>query len=317
MKCFTKTYYTLFISLLTLLFTMLILSSFYDLDISLAIADQNSVFGMINASFGEAIGWGMMGVFGAMAFRISSKVKKPVLKALLIIFGLALLATSIYLTFIDLNEAKNGFKAYSNVYVNVLISFIIEVAISFIAYLVIDIDDLKTLLVFWVILMLAYFVGLAVNFITKALVFRPRYSFINNYYGSMFSIFDLFEPWYLAASKGAAESAFPVDIVYSDSFKSLPSQHSFVSMSSILLSFIPLLNKKVRNKNWVRYVVFTVAMLYGLSVQFGRIRFGSNYLSDTALGGLIAVISSFAIPLIGFKVANKRGWLKETKLDQA
>ncbi len=82
MKSLTKRSYFIFGTLIALLLTGLVAGSFVDLKLSQAIADTDNMFGMICASFGELFGWGMAGVFGAMAFRLAQQSEKKIFKAI-------------------------------------------------------------------------------------------------------------------------------------------------------------------------------------------------------------------------------------------
>ncbi len=177
----------------------LIVGSVYDLQISIAIVNQDSVFGMVCASFGEIFGWGMMAVFGTMAFRIAKKLDKMIFKILLIAFGCLVIGVSFYLIFADMNSSHNGFKEISNLPLRLILSAIIVGAISFASYKMTNTEDTKLLLCAWIILMIAYYVPLAINFITKSIIMRPRFRLISNGYET-YSVFDLFEPWYKAGT---------------------------------------------------------------------------------------------------------------------
>ena len=306
MKIFSRNYCAVFGSIFLILVTGLIIGSIYDLQISLSIANQNSIFGMICASFGETFGWGMMAVFGTMAFRIAKKADKMVFKILLIAFGCLVIGVSFYLIFADMNSSHNGFKEISNLPLRLILSAVIVGVISFASYKIINTEDTKLLLCAWIILMIAYYIPLAINFITKSIVMRPRFRLISSGYET-YSVFDLFEPWYKAGT-GIAQEVYPSNIINSDDFKSFPSGHSFVSMSSVLLSYLPLLNKRLKNEKWAMPLFLGVAALYGFTIEFARILYGAHYLSDTTFGGLLAVIFAFSIPFAGFKVVEKKKW---------
>ncbi len=310
MKVFGKASYFLFGGLCAIIVALFVIGSVYDLQISQAIADTSSVFGMICASFGEVLGWAMMGVFGAMAFRLAQQVEKKLFKVLLIIFGAMVIGVSFYLIFADMNSSKNGFKEVSNIAVRLIIAAAIEALIVFLSFKAITTKDTKKLLCCWLVLMGAFYLGLAFNFIMKGIVMRPRFRLIRNGYET-YTAAELFEPWYLSGGKGLAEQVYPSDVVGSDDFKSFPSGHSFVSMSSILLAFLPFLNDKAKDKAWVRHLIFVLCACYGLTIQFARIRYGAHYLSDTALGGFIALFFAFLVPFISFRVLDKKGVLKQ------
>ena len=308
MKIFTKTSCILFGALGTILLIGFVLSNFYDLQLSQAIADTNSIFGMLCASFGELLGWGMMGVFGAMAFRLAQQVEKKLFKVLLIAFGALVIGVSFYLIFADMNSSHNGFKEVSNLFVRLALAAVLETLIVLLAFKAITTKNTKALLTFWIVLMVAFYLGLAINFITKGIVMRPRYRLISEgYEGHAAS--ELFENWYEAGRKGLAEQIYPADVVSSDDFKSFPSGHSFVSMSSLLLFYVPLLNEKAKSKVWVRYLAFAFCALYGLTIEFARIRYAAHYLSDVTFGGLLALLCAFFVPYFGFAFAQRKGFI--------
>ena len=311
MKAFTKTSYFLFGGLAAILLLGFILSGTFDLSLSQSVYDKSSVFGMVCASFGELFGWAMMAVFGSMAFRLAQQVEKKLFKALLVVFGIVVIGVSAYLVFADMNSSHNGFKEVSHIALRIALTALFEALIVFFSYKIINTKDTRKLLCAWVILMIAFYLGLAINFITKAIVMRPRFRLIANGYEG-YGVNELFEPWYLAGSKGLAESVYPSEAVGSDDFKSFPSGHSFVSMSSLLFFYLPLLNEKVKDKPWVRYLVFAIFALYGLTIELARIRYGAHYLSDTTFGGLLALLCAFLIPFFGFKLAEKKGWLPQS-----
>ena len=310
MKAFTKTSYFLFGGLAAILLLGFILSGTFDLSLSQSVYDKSSVFGMVCASFGELFGWAMMAVFGSMAFRLAQQVEKKLFKALLVVFGIVVIGVSAYLVFADMNSSHNGFKEVSHIVVRIALTAVFEALIVFFSFKIIDTKDTRKLLCAWIILMIAFYLGMAINFITKAIVMRPRFRLIADGYEG-YTAAELFEPWYLAGGKGLAESVFPSDVVSSDDFKSFPSGHSFMSMSSLLFFYIPLLNEKVKDKPWVRYLVFAIFALYGLTVEFARIVYGAHYLSDTTLGGMLALLCAFLIPFFGFRLAEKKGWISQ------
>ena len=308
MKIFTKTYCIIFIVLFALLVGGLVVGSIYDLQISKSIVNLDSTFGLICASFGESLGWGVSAIIGVIAFKAGLKMDKTVFKVLLIILGVLIMGVAFYLIFADMNSSHNGFKEISNIYVRLLLAALIDGIIIAIGFIVINTDDKKMLLWSLLILLIAFYVPLAITFITKSIASRPRYRLIYNGYEN-YTVNELFKNWY--SFKNIAKDIYPVDIVKSDDFKSFPSGHSFVSMSTILLSYIPLLNKNVKDKSWVRYLILIITALYGLTIQLGRIIYGAHYLSDTTIGGLIAVIFSFFVPFIAFKILSKKGVIKE------
>lgn len=206
--------------------------------------------------------------------------------------------------FADMNSSHNGFKEISNIWIRLIISFVIEALIVFIGFKVINTKNTKMLLWSLLILMLAFYIPLGITFITKSLVNRPRFRLICNGYES-YTAEELFKNWFDFENK-FAQSVYPIDIVKSDEFKSFPLGDSFVSMYSVLLFYIPLLNDKFRNKEWIRYLILIICILYGLMIEFSRILYGAHYLSDVTIGGLLAIIFSFIVPFIGYNLLIKK-----------
>lgn len=304
MKIYKKSYFIIYVFAFVLLVIGLILGSIYDLNISKSIVNTGSTFGMICASFGEIPGWCMIGMFGVISIKSGIQINKKVYKILLIIFGVLLIGVNFYLMFADMNSSHNGFKEISNIWIRLLISFVIEALIVFIGFKVINTKNIKMLLWSLLILMLAFYIPLGITFITKSLVYRPRFRLICNGYEG-YRVEELFKNWYDFKNK-FAQNVYPIDVVKSDEFKSFPSGHSFVSMSSVLLFYIPLLNEKIKNKEWIRYLILVICVLYGLLIEFSRVLYGAHYLSDVTIGGLLAIIFSFAIPFIGYNLLKKK-----------
>ena len=304
MKIFTKNYYFIFTVFFAILLGGLITSCFYDLEVNIAVTNFDSKFGMICASFGQLPGWCMMGFFGVMAFKLSQQVKKMVYKVLLIVFAVLVVGVSGYLIFGDMNSSHNGFKEISNVWTRIIIAAFLEAIIVFIGYKIIDTKDTKTLLRTWIILMIAYYLGLAMTFIMKEIWTRPRYRLIYDGYEG-YSVYELFRPWY-KLGPGLAETVYPQEIIGSDDFRSFPSGHSYDSMTCILLSYIPLLNTKQRDKPWIRSLILGITGCYAMMIAFSRILYGAHYLSDVTFGGLIGIILGFIVPFIGFKIVRKK-----------
>ncbi len=302
MKVFTKSYYFIFVAFFAILLGGLITSCFYDLEVNIAVTNFDSKFGMICASFGQLPGWCMMGFFGVIAFKLSQQIDKKLYKVLLIIFAVLVVSVSGYLIFGDMNSSHNGFKEISSLWVRILIAIALEAIIVLIGYKVIDTKDTKTLLRTWVILMIAYYLGLAITFIMKEIWTRPRYRLIYDGYEG-YSIFDLFRKWY-NPGRGIAGDIYPYEVVHSDDFKSFPSGHSYDSMTCILLSYIPLLNTKQKDKPWIRSLILGITGCYAMMIAFSRILYGAHYLSDVTFGGLIGVICAFFVPYFGFKIVS-------------
>ncbi len=303
MKKYLKIYNSIFTILFIILISGVILSSFFDLKINIAITNFNSAFGMICASFGQLPCWCMMSFFGIMAFRISHLIKRKIYKILLIIFSFFIIGVSTYLIFNDMNSQYNGFYKISNFYIRIVLAFLFEIIMCFIGYKLINTDDLSVLLRLWIILMITFFIGLLIVFIMKRIWARPRYRLIYNGCNS-YTVFELFKPWY-KVGPGLTESLY-LDEINSDDFRSFPSGHSYDSMASILISYIPFLNRNQKDKPWISCLILGITSCYALIIGFSRILYGAHFLSDVCFGGLICISCAFIIPYIGFKISLRK-----------
>ena len=89
---------------------------------------------------------------------------------------------------------------------------------------------------------------------------------------------------------------------------SMPSGH--VAMSMALIASIPLFKKRdiFKGKDWLYYPIILV---YTLLVGLSRIAFGMHYLSDVAVGALVALCASRCVTWILFGFSEENIDIKE------
>ena len=89
---------------------------------------------------------------------------------------------------------------------------------------------------------------------------------------------------------------------YGDDYRSFPSGHTNAATSILVLSLIPA---RITSKRWIKYLVFSVCILYPIIVAISRIGVGAHYASDVLFGFIIS-LSCF---LITYIILKKKGWL--------
>ncbi len=302
MKIRNKFYYVSYVLLFVLLISLLIIGSFYDLEINMEITNFNSVFGMFFANFGEMPSWILLSLSGVIFFKTSKLTSKRSNKILYIIFSCLLILISCFFIFNQMRSKRNGLSIH--IAYKVLIAIILETLIVLFGYKFINIDDKNILIRTALIILISYVIGLIILLTMKAVWYRPRYRLIYDGYSGIAYPKTLFREWY-EPGKGLAYSL--KDKVMDggrDQFTSFPSGHSYGSMVGLLFFYIPSLNKKLENNQMVKDIVLVVAILFSLVVGFSRIIYGAHYLSDVAFGCLIATFITFIVPIIYSKVEN-------------
>lgn len=299
MKKQNKIYYLIFILLFTLLISLFVVASFYDLKISMAIVDFNNKFAMLCANFGEMPSWILIGLCGVILFKLSKLVDKRVHKILALIFSIIFILVSTFFIFNQMRSRWNGLNIH--ILLKLLIAIILEALILLFGFKFININEKEMLLKVLIIIITTYVLDLLIMLVMKEIWLRPRYRLIYSGVES-YSVNELFRAWY-EPGKGLAYSLKDKFIDgSSDQFKSFPSGHSFGSMIAILLFYILDLNNKTKDKESVKYIVLVISILYGLMIALSRILYGAHYLSDVVFGGFIASLASFIIPIIVLKV---------------
>ena len=255
----------------------IVFGSFFDLQISTAIASPSNGFGLTVSAIGPMIGF--MGVAIMGGGFVSFIVKGKYHIALKILFGVLAAACMGVSIFYPAGEwfGINGFYGAAPEWVGYLVVIIPELAAGVGGYFLFkDIKNKNMWIVFCIIIVLLLIALLAVIPTLKDNMHRPRFRSISKY------PIDFHNWWEPCKDYKELMAAYGIE---KDNFKSYPSGHT--AEASILLvpiTFLPLADEKFKK--------YQMPLFYGgcglvLLVAFARILAAAHFLSDVSTGATI------------------------------
>lgn len=301
----TKTEKTAVAIVISLLVTGLLAGTFFDLNISRALADlkngsylSKNPFGRFFETVGETPVY-FVCVFSATVtyhyFRRKSGAVKwtgAILSAL-IVAGLSYYG--IYKFFKYIGEHTGSYEKLTSFSAKTCYITAAALNTALAAYFGEKIPEsfiLRVVKVCFVILLTALF-SQVITTLFKKLAGRPRYRamYVADYNGLSAEGFSLFRRWYefFGYVRKPSDALIGSGVVASDAYKSFPSGHSSSAAMIIVLNAFPALFPKT-DKRWIKITVFAFSALYVLAVMLSRIVVGAHFLSDVVFGTLITVV---------------------------
>lgn len=272
----TKKYRLEIISFYILAAISLIVASFYDLKIDIALNNPSDFIANWFYKTGEFPTTMICPLAGLAILKCAEKKIGKIIGAVISVGGSMYLGTylSSYL-FID-DIFNMPFGALLGLYFGIFLLFISR-------YIVIKEEYKKALLILAITGIVAMAIQLGVINIAKIFWGRIRMRELIRI-GS----YDSFAPWYK-----------PQGITSSNEFKSFPSGHTASAGMSYLLMLLPFVDKKYESK---KALLFIAPFIYTSIVAYTRLVMGAHFLSDVTIGGVV----SFTIVAIAIKVLEKR-----------
>ena len=266
---------------LTITVTGIILGSFFDLNISSAIANSRNVFGLFISAIGPTIGFSGVAVMGGGFIAFAIKGKYPlILKILFYVLAACCLGVAI---FYPAGEyfGVNGFYGAAPEWVGYLVVIVPECAAMVGGYFIFkDYQNDKLWIIFCMIVVLLLIALLGIIPRLKDFIHRPRYRGLVQYTDVTFH--NWWEPFKEYRDYVNAHPDVP-----HDNFKSYPSGHT--AEASILLvafTFLPFANKKFEK---IQLPLFLGGCGLVLLVAFARILAAAHFLSDVSWGATIVL----------------------------
>jgi membrane-associated phospholipid phosphatase len=281
-----------------------VFGSFFDWDLSKAIASTDNQFGKFFEAFGEALGYALVPIGATLVF-MGLKDDRPLgLK----ILGWAVLILGIGIpTYILGNAATSEFAYGLKVYIAYPVAFVIMTLASMFTYFLAGFEDKSALIKVGLALLIAMVLQLLIINVFKIFAQRPRFRFIMDLQLNVGGD-SQFHAWYQWGS-GVKFS----DMLKSsnDNFKSFPSGHSGTAAVCLLLPLLATTKKNPLFKG-ESLVLFLVGALYTIIVAFARILAGAHFLSDVSMAILIASLVDFLTIFVIYQPKKQAAPIAET-----
>ena len=268
----------LLIVLISIWIILSVIFGIYDLDISKQIVNQNSSWAKFLQDYGMIPGLFIIlsGVYINYSFiKTKSDVWSYIQK---VVFFLVSSGLIFYLFDIILGNVVTN-----HLIIFLIISFSISIIIFIVLHLKSQVKSATAIRYAKVVVGMALF-GYVI-FIQGVKYFWGRVRF-----RELDESFSQFTPWYL-----------PQGITGSDSF---PSGHA--AMGWMLLALLILLANK---KQWVKYSVFNLISLWGVTLALSRVVIGAHYASDVLFGSFFIIITFLVSSKIHYRIDQQKSIL--------
>ena len=258
----------------------IIFGSFFDLNISKAIASADSKLGLTISAIGPTIGFAGVAMMGGGFIRFALKGEYKLWQKILFwALAIACYGVSVYYPAGEY-FGINGFYGSAPKWVGYLIVFLPEAAAVVLGYYLFkDCENRNMWIIFSIVIVLLVVALLGVIPTLKDIIHRPRFRLIvatgaefHNWWEPCKNYKELIELY------GTA----------SDNFKSYPSGHT--AEASILLVttlFLPLAGKKFEK---YQRPLFIISCCLIVIVAFARILAAAHFLSDVSTGATVMVL---------------------------
>lgn len=314
---------------ITVLAILLIIASFYDLQISKTLADLE--FGQYYshnffARFFEVIG--EMPVYFLISFsfcifsisiynnlklqKIKEKTQKKQKTLNFLIFlkifgGILFVAIAFVFFYIGFNKMLKyiyRLNSINNNYLTILLPIIFSLILDFFVLVLlskVDNKKIEKLCYFGFIIICSALITNIVVQSLKPLFARMRYramTFLND------ATFSGFTPWFNINGEIILTDFQKSLGLSKDIFKSFPSGHTAAATSILALCSIPFLFEDI--KRYKKILLFVLPFVYVVVVALSRIVMGAHFLSDTLVSFVVGYVCVLAFTIVFVKYFNKR-----------
>lgn len=269
----------------------IVLGSFFDLQISQAIASPTNKAGLFFSALGPTISFAAVAVCGGgfVAFALKGDYPKW-LKVIFYILAAACLGVSIYYPGKEWFGINGFYKAAPEI-IGYLIVLVPECAAMVGGYFLFRNNQNKNMWIVFVAMIVMLCVVL-LGFITilKGIMHRPRFRFLSN------TDLALFHNWWEPCKNYESLMEQYKDLYSSvkelkENFKSFPSGHTAeASIFVVPVVFLPLSNKKFEK---YQLPLFICGICLVLLVAFARILAAAHFLSDVSMGATLMLLTLF------------------------
>ena len=255
----------------------IILGSFFDFNVSSAIASPDNGFGLTISAIGPTIGFAGVAVMGGGLVALAIKGKYHIaLKILFYVLAACCLGVAIYYPGGEY-FGVNGFYGAAPEWVGYLIVLLPEAAAMVGGYFLFrDCKNHNMWIIFVTIIALLLIALLAVIPALKDSVHRPRYRLISK------TGVEFHNWWEPCKDYKELRELYGA---HKDDFKSYPSGHTAeAGILFVVITFFPLAHEKMKK---YQLPAFIAASALVLLVAFARILAAAHFLSDVSTGAAI------------------------------
>ena len=293
--------------------TLLIVATFYDLEITRALADleigqyqSNNIFGRIFETIGEMPVY-LITLFAASIIIADLSRRKRTTYFVIIIIILEFISIFVaYYAFRKLFKYLSDHfdmassTSWTTELSYVLLGIILVVAINFLSRKY-TLEFLNAVLP-WAAIVLATvaFSQFLTQIIIKIPAGRYRYCTMNT-----LDDFSRFTKWFCFNGKIKPTEAMLEMGIAKDGMKSFPSGHTCAAATLITLTSLPLFLEKANTKKY-KIICWSSVVAFVLIVMITRLIMGKHFLSDVLIGGFVTVICYYACLFFGKKIYDKK-----------
>lgn len=287
---------------ITAFIILLIIATFFDLQISFLLSDLNSgevITSNLYAIIFEVIGETILYLFLAFAFSVTFwwftyNIKTNWKYVCQIINCIAIFLTFYYFINKTIGYLENYMIFQINDYFlifTLFFSFILTF-LTILALKFFNKKQINTLINFALIIICVAAVSNLITQISKVFIFgRMRFRAMN-----LIEDFSYYTPWFFLNGTSLSEILNHLGLS-TDAFKSFPSGHTTAVAISFTLICLPVLFKKFNTKFWkIFYWITPIALI--IIVGLARIIAGAHFLSDVLIASLITFLSTILFKYI-------------------
>ena len=266
----------------TLLLLLLLVGSFYDYQISLAIYNENNLPAGLMAGWGQYPQYLISITVGVLLIRFRNPDKKW-LCVVEVILGLETIGFSVRSLLTLPYNSTPSMPMPDSIISGIVIGAAVVILVLLCARK--SVINRKQVIILCICLMVMKYLNWGILDLIKEAWQRPRMRLLagNN------TVF--FQPWYV---KGCSvRDALVASGVSSEEFRSFPSGHTSDAAMAMIAYFIAGLGQFRKN----RKLVFYLSLIWPVTVAFTRIIMGAHFLTDVTVG--------FAVSFMLFIAANE------------
>lgn len=295
---------------ITAFIIILILATFFDLQISFLLSDLSAgemLTSNLYAIIFEIIGETLLYLFLAFAFSVTFWWFKYNIKTKWKYACQTISCISIFLTFYYfINKTIGYLQNYMTIQTNdyfLIFTLFFALILTFLTIFALKFFNKKqinVLINFALIIICVAAISNLITQISKAFIFgRMRFRAMN-----LIEDFSYYTPWFFLNGTSLSETLSHLGLS-ADAFKSFPSGHTTAVAISFTLICLPALYKKFNTKFWKVFCWATpIALIF--IVGLARIISGAHFLSDVLMAGLITFLVTLLFKYIFIDLKNKR-----------